>query len=208
MFCPQCKAEYRPGFTHCSDCDVDLVEVLPKLDELTDNKLEKLTVAWSGEDQAECLAICERFQAAGIPFKVDQSRHQFLKAVEEHYKIGVLPEFISGARKIIAEGRLDFSDEPEDQKIMELPQHDDELDGGPQRVNPRQERGADRTTAEVFCGGMQDKAWMVEESLRENSIDFRTEVLEDGSRKIFVIPDDESLAREIVREIREGRPMA
>ena len=25
MFCPQCKAEYRPGFTHCSDCDVDLV---------------------------------------------------------------------------------------------------------------------------------------------------------------------------------------
>src|ERR1700719_904897 len=21
MFCPQCKAEYRPGFTHCSDCD-------------------------------------------------------------------------------------------------------------------------------------------------------------------------------------------
>jgi hypothetical protein len=25
MFCPQCKAEYRRGFTHCSDCDVDLV---------------------------------------------------------------------------------------------------------------------------------------------------------------------------------------
>jgi hypothetical protein len=26
MFCPQCKAEYRPGFTHCTDCDVELVE--------------------------------------------------------------------------------------------------------------------------------------------------------------------------------------
>jgi hypothetical protein len=25
MFCPQCRAEYRPGFTHCTDCDVDLV---------------------------------------------------------------------------------------------------------------------------------------------------------------------------------------
>lgn len=26
MFCPECKAEYRPGFTHCVDCDVDLVD--------------------------------------------------------------------------------------------------------------------------------------------------------------------------------------
>jgi hypothetical protein len=26
MFCPQCKAEYRQGFTRCADCDVDLVD--------------------------------------------------------------------------------------------------------------------------------------------------------------------------------------
>jgi len=26
MFCPQCGVEYRPGFTHCTDCDVDLVD--------------------------------------------------------------------------------------------------------------------------------------------------------------------------------------
>jgi hypothetical protein len=32
MFCPECQAEYRPGFTRCSDCDVDLVEKLPELD--------------------------------------------------------------------------------------------------------------------------------------------------------------------------------
>lgn len=30
MFCPKCGAEYREGFTHCPDCDVDLVEELPK----------------------------------------------------------------------------------------------------------------------------------------------------------------------------------
>jgi hypothetical protein len=29
MFCPNCRAEYRRGFTRCSDCGVDLVEVLP-----------------------------------------------------------------------------------------------------------------------------------------------------------------------------------
>ncbi len=29
MFCPQCKTEYRSGFTMCADCRVPLVSVLP-----------------------------------------------------------------------------------------------------------------------------------------------------------------------------------
>ena len=31
MWCPVCKNEYREGFTHCPDCDVDLVESLDEL---------------------------------------------------------------------------------------------------------------------------------------------------------------------------------
>lgn len=30
MFCPQCKSEYRPGFTRCADCGVALVDSLPQ----------------------------------------------------------------------------------------------------------------------------------------------------------------------------------
>lgn len=29
MICPKCRAEYREGYTHCRDCDEDLVESLP-----------------------------------------------------------------------------------------------------------------------------------------------------------------------------------
>jgi len=28
MFCPKCKAEFRPGFTRCANCNIDLVESL------------------------------------------------------------------------------------------------------------------------------------------------------------------------------------
>jgi len=30
MICPNCKAEYRPGFTRCADCLVPLVDALPE----------------------------------------------------------------------------------------------------------------------------------------------------------------------------------
>ena len=30
MFCPKCEAEFREGFSTCSDCDVALVAKLPK----------------------------------------------------------------------------------------------------------------------------------------------------------------------------------
>ena len=33
MWCPSCGAEYRPGFTRCADCDVDLVDELPDVPE-------------------------------------------------------------------------------------------------------------------------------------------------------------------------------
>jgi putative signal transducing protein len=29
-FCPNCRAEYKQGITHCPDCDADLVETLPE----------------------------------------------------------------------------------------------------------------------------------------------------------------------------------
>jgi len=70
MFCPECESEYRPGFTHCSDCDVELVAELPMRQ--GDANLSKLKSVWAGKDQERCVGLCEKFNAAGIPFKVDR----------------------------------------------------------------------------------------------------------------------------------------
>jgi hypothetical protein len=49
MFCPDCGAEYRPGFTHCTDCDVDLESELPKPG--PDIDCTGLRHVWTGKDQ-------------------------------------------------------------------------------------------------------------------------------------------------------------
>ena len=56
MFCPKCNAEYRPGFTQCSDCHVALVDILPDENDqqsdaqlLSDDQGEVVTVYESGD---------------------------------------------------------------------------------------------------------------------------------------------------------------
>jgi len=66
MFCPECKAEYRSGFTHCVDCDVDLVQELPE--ELTQSR-QRLREVWSGDSESDCVELCQELKDAGISMK-------------------------------------------------------------------------------------------------------------------------------------------
>jgi hypothetical protein len=43
MYCPKCKAEYRKGFTKCSECQIGLVPELPKEASRRDPKLKVVT---------------------------------------------------------------------------------------------------------------------------------------------------------------------
>lgn len=207
MFCPQCRAEYCPGFTHCSDCDVDLVEHLPespdRLDvELCDGSLQEV---WVGEDQDKCVSICARLKKAGVPFRVIQRSRQFLKGLERSFRIGVPPTLCRIAREIVDAGSVDFTDEAEDQNVMELPGMDSA--GLAQRAEDCEGSGdPGSSTIEVWSERSNEYAWIIELSLTENRINARTEVSADGSRKVFVGPRDESRAREIVREIIKGLP--
>lgn len=210
MFCPNCKAEYRPAIIRCSDCDLPLVDRLPASgldsdEELSDTHLREV---WMGEDQDECVSICVQFKAAGIPYKVIQRKKQFLKAVDNNCEIGVPPNFAKRAKEIISRDRLDFTDKPEDQTIMELPAMDGVADatdtGEAQQLNKWDPQNA---TVEVWCQSTTpDRARMIESSLRENDIRVRTEIMKNGSRKIFVATIDEGRAREIVHEIDHGTP--
>ncbi len=62
MICPECGSEYREGFTHCNDCDVDLVE---PLEEEPDAQLIKV---WSGTNPAILPLVESLLDEAQIEF--------------------------------------------------------------------------------------------------------------------------------------------
>lgn len=63
MYCPECRSEYRDGFTECADCQIGLVaELAPPL---ADNEVEAVPV-YSTSDEATCALVQSILGAAGI----------------------------------------------------------------------------------------------------------------------------------------------
>jgi hypothetical protein len=63
MICPNCKSEYRPDFTSCSDCHVDLVEELPAR-----NSPTSFAVLWRGDNPIFRDMLIEELDRAGIRY--------------------------------------------------------------------------------------------------------------------------------------------
>jgi hypothetical protein len=87
MFCPNCKTEYRPGFTKCADCGVDLVEHL--LSENPDAKGKVPTdpegrqLLWSGLSRKLREVICDALDSAKIAHKETEKGFGLLPAMAE-----------------------------------------------------------------------------------------------------------------------------
>jgi hypothetical protein len=68
MFCPECTAEYRPGFTRCSDCGVALVERLEETEVHSNNPQLSGTpeLLWTGTDARTRDEIIKALEASKI----------------------------------------------------------------------------------------------------------------------------------------------
>ena len=75
MFCPQCKAEYRPGFTECSDCNVALVERWSRPVDAEDNEDDQPEVVFRAADIVEANLVRSLLEASGIEVYISDESH-------------------------------------------------------------------------------------------------------------------------------------
>ena len=102
----------------------------------------------------------------------------------------------------------DLSDNSEDEAIIDLP--DDEIaastDARPDSGRYFADWYPEDATIEVTTDSARGWNSLIMDSLRENFIRCRERSSPNGSKQIFVQPEDELRAREIVQEIEEGSP--
>jgi hypothetical protein len=99
------------------------------------------------------------------------------------------------------------TDEDENQALLEYPEHfDSDLDLDEAHRRRLYLKAFDPEDACVEVGQVTPGDSAIASSLKENYIRMRAEPQPDGSRKLFVLPEDAAAAREIVREIMGNLP--
>jgi hypothetical protein len=223
MFCPQCKAEYRQGFTRCADCDVDLVYALeasgvPETDaRKLSAQVEGLRVIWKGHDESECVSLCRDLMKKDIPYKVAQIREERVQMrVVWRYEIGVLDADYEQAKELLAiEGAFGDGGESAEQALSEEEEPDDAQSLPPDDSPPDKEIRNDAyfepwypedAIVEIWSQDGEDISAGIQAALKENLIHCRVD-LHNGVHKVFVLPEDAERSGQIVCEIIEGGPL-
>jgi hypothetical protein len=233
MFCPMCKAEYRQGFTHCADCDVDLVWELPKTaievhrdTPPGDPNEDPFCSFWRGEDARVHAELCSVLDEAGIPHNtVFRRDHLFNMRNYPAYEVGVPFSLFERAENAVkqAYGTEDKDEEAdgsgtdgwmglleqEHQVMRKLPEtltpSPEEDIPGPPTAGEGTDWFPEDATEKVWSGAAEDRGDFLVAALHENGIRCRRD--KNAQREeLFVLPYDETRAREIIREIVESQP--
>jgi hypothetical protein len=258
MRCPQCKAEYRRGFTVCRDCEVPLVESPQGLEGSSvngeppaapgDPRRDPFCSFWKGTDLRVCTEICTVLDEAGIPHKtIRRQDHLFNLNNQSPYQVGVPASLYEKAELAIQDAFGNDEGKSELDRTQLLPDAADHVSKAglfsplldlaqaearefmrdlkvSEEGEGRESRAATNTEAEpvprsgtglnrpypeaatvlIWQGDAADMREMIAMSLEENDILTRCEK-KDGTAEVYVLPEDEERANEIVREIREGQ---
>jgi hypothetical protein len=222
MFCPNCKYEYRPGFTRCADCGADLVAELSGdgSHENGDAAGDRAAV-WEGTNQDTCVMLCRKLREAEIPYETarqEKSRwfkrqnvwqYQILVSVEDSERALKLVEKLGFAiDRPVDEKASTVSEEDSQANFEELPEEDydenEEADLDARALAYSQPFYPDDATEKISEEPDGETASMIELALQENYIHCRLSPQESGPVEIFVLLDDAARAREIVREIHDA----
>jgi hypothetical protein len=168
------------------------------------SSMSSLILLWAGEDPAVYAVLIERLNAAGVPCKSralgDDESTPSADPLPIDWKprfgfeVAVLSNDLTAAQQILE--KL-LAEEPQDLEIPEQPRSSvEEL--------PLTDDTEKNPTVEVWTGADDKLAEFITAALQENEIPIHLEI--SGQTHVYVSADNESRAREIVREVTEAAP--
>ncbi|NJD55628.1 MAG: DUF2007 domain-containing protein [Nitrospirae bacterium] len=109
MFCPDCKAEYRPGFTMCSDCHIGLVQELPT--ELKEDHsgteahrgFEEMLFSFNPADIAFIKSLLD---AEGITYYFHGEHFNSIRPLALPARLMVISDQVEKAKEILKDAKL------------------------------------------------------------------------------------------------------
>jgi hypothetical protein len=170
---------------------------------------DNFRVFWTGDSETDCVEVCRDLISAGIEYRVSQQPVGLSgrMGVDWKFKIGV-PRSQFKLAKQAAGWAVEKAPDDQgfelnaDSPITVGNSHEGEPKAGEylKRWSPED------ATVEVWSQRPTDGSSIIELSLKENLIHYRVDREGTGTRKYFVHPEDETRAREILRQIEKGEP--
>jgi hypothetical protein len=207
MICPACKKGFPHGTVFCSHCHTTLVEGLAEADEIVEKAYpgSSLVHLWTGENPVLHGALLEALEKAGIPFYeqplgtgpmpgtvIKDLRHHSPEPPRFGFEVAVLSSNLAAAETIL-------------ESVQNQTPVDMELQASDSAGTRSKSSGSGLPTCMVWSGEDESLAGFLGQALKENEIPVLVEA-HGQQRSILVPPEEEILAREIVREIVEGQP--
>jgi hypothetical protein len=204
------KAELAIKEAFGTDEESGLVHLLPPPEE--DARAKALRGVWVGNSALDCAALCGALQEAGIYCRVDEQKELAVSRTIDRYQIAVAEKDFERAVEITGGFHPQGLEEEKEQEASadEIPAAQEQGEPGSDWVEGskrirRPEWYPEDATSLAWAGDPTEWRKAIEMSLLEHDIAMRWE-MQDGKAQLFVLPEDEERAKEIVREILEGEP--
>ncbi|HEV2615742.1 MAG TPA: hypothetical protein VGU63_03925 [Candidatus Acidoferrales bacterium] len=227
MFCPICKYEFRRGFTHCNDCDVDLVDALPS--EEVDHRLrtpsdemDSPTLLWKGANGVTFSAITAALDNAKLPYNREDLDARLLFSSElAELEIWVPASHLTDAQNVLDEVLNSTANAPlpaeRPDASNEIPAYDDEGADDIRHEIPKELYPEDATAKVWSSNGANNAASnttnndaimaeVLKSCLAEIGVACYVDRPDSGDIAVRVLPEDEDRAKEIVRQVTDAAP--
>jgi|SRR5580658_1531615 hypothetical protein len=216
MSCPDCKAEYRPGLTRCSHCDVALVERLEET-EIHANKPGPSGAAellWTGTDTQTRDEIIDALETAKISYHTRTDKvgslpgwsrqvYAIFTHARDHRSANAALEDAVRRRESAPEETDDGPGESDSSApAPQAPENDDNLSDVPPDYVP-EDFDPDEATLEVWSGQDATTRENLVTGLRNIGIGSATND-SAGQLRIQVTPTSQERAEEMIRQVIEA----